>query len=321
MERGEMNVSGGGELERGVEWEETGCLLCGGRRGRTVVVVAPEGGAERPGRRPAVVRCGGCGLCYTSPRPTPESMDRFYPADYGPHEVRPVAEASRRRKWRPRRSALRLPARREVPWHGEGRLLDFGCGGGAFLERMHRRGWRVMGVDASETVVRRIEEELGLAALAGDLSAPGLAASSFDVITMRQSLEHVHRPLETLQRAFRLLAGGGKLMVWVPNIEGLPFGWFGPAWYGLDLPRHLVHFTPSTLRRMVGEAGFRVDRIWMVSHPSWLRRSAARARQQGIGTRGSWWLARRPAARWAAWYAALRGRSDCIGLSATKRGW
>ena len=314
-----MSVSGGTESAREVQWEETGCLLCGEPRGRTVLV-APEGGAERPGERAAVVRCEGCGLCYTSPRPTPECIDRFYPPDYGPHELRPVAEASRRRKWRPRRLALRLPARGEVPWHGEGRLLDFGCGGGAFLERMHRRGWRVMGVDASEPVVRRIEEERGLAALAGDLSAPGLAASSFDVITMRQSLEHVHRPLETLQQAFRLLAGGGKVMVWVPNIEGLPFGWFGPAWYGLDLPRHLVHFTPSTLRRMVGEAGFEVERTWMVSHPSWLRRSAARARQQGIGTRRSWWLAQRPAARWAAWYAALRGRSDCIGLSATKPG-
>jgi len=314
-----MSVSGGTESARDMEWEETGCLLCGERRGKTVLF-APEGGAEGPGERPAVVRCEGCGLCYTSPRPTPQSMGRFYPADYGPHEVRPIAERSRWRSWRPRRGALRSRARGEVPWHGEGRLLDFGCGGGAFLERMHQRGWRVTGVDASEAVVRKIEKELGLTALAGDLSAPELAALQFDVITMRQSLEHVHRPLETLEQAFRLLAAGGKLMVWVPNIEGLPFGWFGPAWYGLDLPRHLVHFTPSTLRRMVGEAGFQVDRIWMESHPSWLRRSAARARQQGIATRRSWWLARRRVARLAVWYAALRGRSDCIGLSATKRG-
>lgn len=304
-----MSVSG--EAVHGVAWEEPGCLLCGERHADRVLV-ASEGGGEAPGERPAVVRCVACGLCYTSPRPTPQSMGRFYPADYGPHEVRPVAK-------RPRRWAIRARARGDVPWHGEGRLLDFGCGGGAFLERMHRRGWQVTGVDASEAVVRRIEKELGLTALAGDLAAPDLAAMRFDVITMRQSLEHVHRPLETLEQAFRLLASGGKLMVWAPNIEGLPFAWFGPAWYGLDLPRHLVHFTPSTLRRMVGEAGFEVDRVWMVSHPSWLRRSAALARRQGIATRRSWWLARRRIARLAAWYAALRGRSDCIGLSATKR--
>jgi SAM-dependent methyltransferase len=185
---------------------------------------------------------------------------------------------------------------------------------------MHARGWQVLGVDAAESVVRRIEQELGLPALAGDLAAPDLAASSFDVITMRQSLEHVHRPLETLRRAFRLLAGDGKLMVWVPNIDSLAFRWFGPAWYGLDLPRHLTHFTPSTLRRMVAEAGFQGARTWMVPHASWLRRSAARAREQGDKSHKSWWLARRPAARWATWYAAAAGRSDCIGLSATRPG-
>ena len=308
----------GGESVDGVAWEEPGCLLCGARGGETVAV-APEGGPDASGARPAVLRCRACGLCYTSPRPTPDTIGCFYPDDYGPHQVRPAAGRSRRPSGRARRGSFRGRARGDVPWRGEGRLLDFGCGGGAFLERMHRRGWRVMGVDASEAVVRRIETERGLTALAGDLSAPALGAMQFDVITMRQSLEHVHRPLETLGRAFRLLASGGRLMVWAPSIEGLPFAWFGPAWYGLDLPRHLVHFTPSTLRRMVGEAGFEVDRLWMVSHPSWLRRSAALARRQGIAPRRAWWLARRRVARLAAWYAALRGRSDCIGLSATKR--
>ena len=30
-----------------------------------------------------------------------------------------------------------------LPWHGQGRLLDFGCGAGGFLQRMHCQGWKV----------------------------------------------------------------------------------------------------------------------------------------------------------------------------------
>src|SRR2546425_7402449 len=35
----------------------------------------------------SVVRCRGCGLMRTNPRPTPHSMPFYYPADYGPHRV------------------------------------------------------------------------------------------------------------------------------------------------------------------------------------------------------------------------------------------
>ena len=34
-----------------------------------------------------------------------------------------------------------------LDWHGQGRLLDFGCGSGSFLEQMHRHGWHVTGLD------------------------------------------------------------------------------------------------------------------------------------------------------------------------------
>lgn len=281
-----------------VAWEATDCLLCGSPQ-RLPVIEARQGSA-------GVVRCRACGLCYTSPRPARGSMAAFYPDDYEPHQGRP----KRRRAWRRPRVAI---AR-----HGEGRLLDFGCGHGSFLETMHSLGWEVLGVDFAETAVRRIRGDLGLPAVLGDLFSAELAGRRFDLITMRHSLEHVHGPREMLEQARRLLVPGGRLMVWVPNVESLPARWFGPAWFGLDLPRHLVHFAPSTLRRMVTEAGFHVDRQWMVSHSSWVQRSARQARREGrlpIALRLAVW---RPAARAVAWYCRLRGRSDCIAIQATR---
>ena len=108
-----------------------------------------------------------------------------------------------------------------------------------------------------------------LHAFSGSLPHPALEERSFDVITMWQALEHVHQPLEILQSAHQLLCPGGKIIITVPNIDCLAFHLFGTAWNGLDLPRHLVHFSPTTLRLMLKRAGFRPGRVTMVRR-SWL---------------------------------------------------
>jgi 2-polyprenyl-3-methyl-5-hydroxy-6-metoxy-1,4-benzoquinol methylase len=300
------------------DWESTDCLLCGSSRRETIVeaeVGLPgNGGGET--MAVAVVRCGECGLCYTRPRPTRHAIARFYPEDYAPHRVRRVRRPSPFGAcWR-RTTGRRDWERDGPPLRGGRRLLDFGCGGGAFLQRMHHRGWKVLGVDASAAVVERIRDELGLPAVASDLASPELMPESFDVVTMLQSLEHVHEPLEALRQARTLLAPGGRLYVWVPNIDGLPFVWFGPAWFGLDLPRHLVHFSPATLNRTVAAAGFRPLRLRMVRHSSWLQHSAAATRRAGRNSPAVRLLAYRPLCRIASRYCALRGRADCMVLEA-----
>ena len=107
-------------------------------------------------------------------------------------------------------------------------------------------------------------------ALAGSLPHAELRTGSFDMITMWQSLEHFHQPLEMLERT-SCWPLGGKLVAAVPNLESGSFRTFGPSWFGLDLPRHLVHFTPLTLRAMLERAGFRVESLRQVRRPSWLR--------------------------------------------------
>src|SRR5260221_105975 len=118
-------------------------------------------------------------------------------------------------------------------------------------------GWQVRGLDVSASAVAEVQPQRRLPALVGSLPHHELRRATFDVITMWHSLEHVHAPLEVLREAHRLLAPGGRLVVAVPNIDSLPFRWFGNAWYGLDLPRHLTHFAPRTLQMMLERAGFR----------------------------------------------------------------
>lgn len=258
-----------------IAWEECACPCCGSAR-FTPLLEADD--ALKSGLRFLIVTCARCGLCFTNPRPDPASMERFYPDDYHCHRLKqPSTRADPLERW--------LPSKRP------GRLLDFGCGAGAFLLRMRKHGWNVTGLDMADIVAARLRAQHGLNVDAGTLPQRQWPDACFEAITMRQALEHVHAPLEALRDAFRLLTGGGRLLVSVPNFASLAAHWFGAGWYGLDLPRHLTHFTPLTLRAMLSEAGFGNIDIRQQRHASWIRHSARRgmlATRLGSGIASRW---------------------------------
>jgi SAM-dependent methyltransferase len=171
-------------------------------------------------------------------------------------------------------------------------------------------------MDQSSEAVARIRDELGVRAVVGTLPHPDLEPRSIDVVTMWHSLEHVHQPLDALRAARRLLAPGGRLIMAVPNIDSTAFRWFGPAWFGLDLPRHLAHFTPTTLRLMLDKAGFRMTAIRPVRHSDWLRSSAHLANRLGRRSLRQRLLMNKHVAKLVAGGCHLLRRSDCIWVQA-----
>ena len=140
-----------------IQWEETNCPLCDSGAW-TPLIDAAEPGRGAEGLRFLVVRCDRCRLCFTNPRPGPNSIDSFYQADYAPHGKPVDEEYLPARRTRSQGRSLR----KVLPLQGEGRLLDFGCGNGSYLLRMRRQGWTVTGVDASESAINRLRGALGL---------------------------------------------------------------------------------------------------------------------------------------------------------------
>jgi 2-polyprenyl-3-methyl-5-hydroxy-6-metoxy-1,4-benzoquinol methylase len=298
--------------QSGIDWDDTDCPLCGERDEKLLFEATDANPGDRVALRFAVVQCRKCELTYTNPRPGLKSIGNFYPADYRPHRrPRKIEEVNRPSSPMAHWTGRAVPERDgSLPWLGQGRLLDFGCGGGSYLQRMADQGWQVTGLDAAVGAVQHIRQELGLKALVGSLPHPELQPASFDVVTMWHSIEHVHAPLEILREAYQLLVPGGKLIVACPNIDSWAFRVFGQNWFGLDVPRHLTHFTPTTMNTMLLAAGFQVDAIRLIRHSDWLRSSAKIATQSGHNWAKP--LTWKPIAKAAAYLTYLNRSTDCM---------
>lgn len=137
-----------------------------------------------------------------------------------------------------------------------GRLLDVGCGNGAFLLRAQEMGWKVVGCEPDADAVSACRRG-GLGTIVRDVHDATLIPGSFDVITMSHVIEHVDDPKALLERCHRLLRAGGMLWIATPNPQGFGFRTFQEHWIHLHPPFHLCIPSQAQLRALVFVAGFR----------------------------------------------------------------
>jgi len=135
-------------------------------------------------------------------------------------------------------------------------MLEIGPGAGDELAEHARRGWEVWAVEpspaAARAVAARIEmpQERMIVATAEDSRLP---PRHFDRVVMSHVIEHLSDPRRVLQRVHASMRSDAALTVRCPNFGSIERRLFGRWWSGLDVPRHLQHFTPQTLARLLAE--------------------------------------------------------------------
>jgi SAM-dependent methyltransferase len=164
--------------------------------------------------------------------------------------------------------------RRYVDLEGK-RILDIGCGVGAFVRRLGEFSDDVYGTDIDRESVRRGSEALPNLALAVGEHMP-FRDATFDVILLHEVLEHVDNDVETLREARRLLAAGGKIVVFCPNrlypfethgifigkryvFGNVPFVNYLPDAVRNRLVPHARTYSKKRLRRVYRRAGLRAS--------------------------------------------------------------
>src|SRR5262249_39698843 len=106
------------------------------------------------------------------------------------------------------------------------------------------------------STAERAHANTGAEVFVGDAIDAPFPAESFDVVTMFDVLEHVYQPRKFMMKVKEWLKPGGIYYARVPNIDSWEAHILGSYWYGLELPRHLFHFSPKTLSALMASLDF-----------------------------------------------------------------
>lgn len=215
-----------------------------------------------------IMGCNACGLLFLNPRPSRVEIGRYYPEDYYdqfPPYYNPDSTTHRlKRLYRKCLDVFKhrqlKEKRKRVERYGpeKGRILDIGCANGDYLNYMKSAGWEVAGVEISKAMCEYARCRYDINVFNGMLEQAAFESDSFDAVTMWSSLEHTHDPNAIIKEIYRMLKKGGVGIFLVPNIESFEAKLFGDRWGHLDAPRHMYHFSPKTLTKMLTQNGFQV---------------------------------------------------------------
>jgi SAM-dependent methyltransferase len=142
-----------------------------------------------------------------------------------------------------------------------GELLDIGCSSGGFLSTMVSPAWNLSGIEMEESTAARARAKTGARVFVGDAVDAPYLPNTFDVITCFDVLEHVYSPRQFLTKVYEWLKPGGIYYAMSPNIASWEARLFGTHWFGLELPRHISHFSPRSLRYLLHGLGFEEVRL------------------------------------------------------------
>jgi 2-polyprenyl-3-methyl-5-hydroxy-6-metoxy-1,4-benzoquinol methylase len=205
--------------------------------------------------------CSKCGFVFTQNIPFPEEIGKYYQSqDYISHSD--TKQGLMNRLYHSARTFMLRKKYRMVKRAAKGlKLLDIGTGTGYFPGYMKKKGYQVSGVEVDPKARAFAEKEFGLMVFSPEEFTGQKIAGRFEVITLWHVLEHVHDFNLYVERMKGYLSPGGTLVIALPNCKSLDARFYKEYWAGYDVPRHLWHFTPSTLKYLAEKHGFRVNRM------------------------------------------------------------
>lgn len=204
----------------------------------------------------AIARCLNCTLRYTTL--VPETTDDIYSDTSYLSYARGSYQSNR--KYRQNRFGTeRLEILRSLLGNLEGRrLLDAGCGTGWFLELARENGMKIHGQEIAKGLAKWTSDEFGIRIF--DCPLEEIEAKAFyDAITMFDLLEHVPDPVGLMNRAKRLMADNGVILVFTPNFDSLGISVMGKESNLIVPAEHLTYFNDKSIRVLAEKVEMRID--------------------------------------------------------------
>jgi SAM-dependent methyltransferase len=218
------------------------CPLCGFYKTKTLLVT----------RTWSIQCCPKCINAWTNPSPGDFSYaEQNFHAPFRFGSVRDLPP-----QWR--KSVLIQADLLTKALHPGSDILEIGCGEGILLAELAGRGFRVSGIEPSNTASQYAREK-GLNVLTGYFPCDKVSGP-FDAVVMSQVLEHLSNPAEILREVARVVPGGIVLLVQT-NWRGLMPRIYREKWYAWVPEQHYWHFTPKGLEVLIQPLRWAIERV------------------------------------------------------------
>ena len=205
-----------------------------------------------------ILECDECKLLFTSPCPTPDNIGSYYKTeDYLSHNeekkglfakvYNKVKKINIRNKFRIATSGHQSAVS----------ILDIGCGVGDFLLYAKEKGCNITGIEPSEDARKIAEKKLDCKILSPE-ELQNIPENSFDIVTMWHVLEHVADIKTEILHLQRILKKDGRLVLALPNYKSYDAEYYKDKWAAYDVPRHLSHFSQTSIKNIFKETEFQL---------------------------------------------------------------
>ena len=207
-----------------------------------------------------IFECTACGLAFTQNVPDEKEIDRYYESPTYISHSNTSKGLVNRVYHIVRRIMLQKKARKVEMLTGlkNGRLLDYGAGTGHFARLMKTRGWSVTAIEKNGKARELALKEFGFEMLPVEALST-IKDKELDVVTMWHVMEHIQEPDKMWDELHRILDDRGIAIIAVPNSASYDALKYKEYWAAYDVPRHLWHFTPSTIAQWGEKHGFVLD--------------------------------------------------------------
>lgn len=213
------------------------CILCGPQKKK---IWAREGIFK-------AVECKSCGLIWIDPFLTKEGLQLYY-SNYIEHRLKDSkARQLRDRMYEIDRDFLQR-------YISEGKILDIGCNGGFFLNKLSKKFDRY-GIDIDPKAVRYAHRHFtfGRHVYNYRLIEDRFPEEYFDVLIMRGVIEHLPDPKSAVERVSSLLKKKGLFYITAtPNADSFCAYFYREKWRLFDPIQHIYYFNIRNLSRLVG---------------------------------------------------------------------
>lgn len=207
-----------------------------------------------------IERCNNCSLVFTNPLPPYDQLPKYYDTEnYLSHNSSKstfIDIIYRTARFLNIRSKYKLVNK----FIDTSTVLDIGSGTGELLSYFKKKGWKTTGIEPNKAARNLSIKKYGLSVF-GEEKIDQLEKHSFDLVMMWHVLEHVADLSNLIKQVKKVLKKEGVIVIAVPNINSPDFKYYKQHWAGLDVPRHLYHFSKDSINYLFKIHDIQLDQV------------------------------------------------------------